>query len=555
MSEYIQGPLKINEVREALEFVPEELKPLVAIMLDTLNIEDVEQRFNATTKDTLEFTYECIEIAMKIRPRRTERLFSLMALLIQKYGINENKIRFTNTLDILAKRELLPTKVTEYYRPQPDIFNVKGVEKVIIDDDVDSLRRFMCRPDYSPDVRIQFFMSNDFLKSRNACLQAAAKFGSVKCFRHLIAVGGHDTKNLNKYAVAGGNTEIIHIIEQQGISFDDCFNVSLTWYQEEVSAWLIVHYNCDMPNLLELFNLNCIREVYFCLVNGIHSPWYVFEMLLHCVCNVPSLKIIMCIHQYAAANDDGVPPTPLSEIFPRTVEKGVLEVVKYIVDNFEVDVNCADSDHITPLIAAVEYNHFDIVKYLVEECGAEVDACDDNLITPLHFAATSGNTEIMQYLIEKGADINHIDIDGRTPLVAAIIEERDEAVKYLIDKGANINIKDEQSVTLLHYAAANGHIKLVAHLIDNGLDVNAVDKDGHTALIDAVTYGHVEVAKYLIQHGATFKYNVTGEPPLIDSEIGLFKLIRRAATTQACSSENAKEVAMYLVEVLGNLST
>jgi hypothetical protein len=46
----------------------------------------------------------------------------------------------------------------------------------------------------------------------------------------------------SKYAIAGGNNEIVRILEQKkGISFDDCFAVGvLKYYRMDLCDWLLM---------------------------------------------------------------------------------------------------------------------------------------------------------------------------------------------------------------------------------------------------------------------------------------------------------------------------
>ena len=43
--------------------------------------------------------------------------------------------------------------------------------------------------------------------------------GSVKCFKQAILTGDYNMKNPREFASAGGNSEIIHILEQKNVSF------------------------------------------------------------------------------------------------------------------------------------------------------------------------------------------------------------------------------------------------------------------------------------------------------------------------------------------------
>jgi len=54
------------------------------------------------------------------------------------------------------------------------------------------------------------------------------------------------------------------------------------------------------------------------------------------------------------------------------------------------------------------------VKYLVEETGADVNAVDHEGNTPLHNAAARGDVEMIKYLVSKGADVSRVNREGQT---------------------------------------------------------------------------------------------------------------------------------------------
>jgi ankyrin repeat protein len=56
---------------------------------------------------------------------------------------------------------------------------------------------------------------------------------------------------------------------------------------------------------------------------------------------------------------------------------------------------------------------------------------------------------MIQLLLEKGADSNLGDNDGRTPLAWAAEKGREETVKILLENGANVNSTDNYGQTPL----------------------------------------------------------------------------------------------------------
>ena len=86
--------------------------------------------------------------------------------------------------------------------------------------------------------------------------------------------------------------------------------------------------------------------------------------------------------------------------------------------------------------------------------GANLDARDSNGRTPLHWAVNDGHTDIVTALIGKGADINATDQDGTTPLMLAASQGHADIAKMLITQGADIQIKDKKTqLTAINWAS------------------------------------------------------------------------------------------------------
>jgi len=67
----------------------------------------------------------------------------------------------------------------------------------------------------------------------------------------------------------------------------------------------------------------------------------------------------------------------------------------------------------------------------------------------LHGAATKGNLQIFKYLVDKGADVNAINIYGESLLHTAVRSGNLEIFKCLVNNGADINKINENSETWL----------------------------------------------------------------------------------------------------------
>ena len=56
--------------------------------------------------------------------------------------------------------------------------------------------------------------------------------------------------------------------------------------------------------------------------------------------------------------------------------------------------------------------------------------------TALHSAAAMGRTEIVVYLMDKGADVNAVNLYGDSPLERASANHQQQVIQFLSAKGA-----------------------------------------------------------------------------------------------------------------------
>ncbi|HDP79575.1 MAG TPA: ankyrin repeat domain-containing protein [Spirochaetes bacterium] len=91
------------------------------------------------------------------------------------------------------------------------------------------------------------------------------------------------------------------------------------------------------------------------------------------------------------------------------------------------------------------------VKKLVS-AGADVNCFDTEGITPLIAASKEGHTAVAAFLLEKGAFPHMKYKGGRTALIEAVAFNRPETVKLLLDKGADVNAVTDLEQTPLSIA-------------------------------------------------------------------------------------------------------
>ncbi|WCR53682.1 MAG: Protein PhlB [Wolbachia endosymbiont of Ctenocephalides orientis wCori] len=141
------------------------------------------------------------------------------------------------------------------------------------------------------------------------------------------------------------------------------------------------------------------------------------------------------------------------------------------------------------------------IIYLKEFLGSKEDADLKHVLnhkvygkTVLHSVADH-YPEVVQMLLEKGADPNIQDNEGKTSLHYATEFNCPENMKVLLKFGANPNEKDEIGNTPLHCTNVTENIKI---LLDANANPNIPAKDGETPLHTAVRYDYRANVKLLL---------------------------------------------------------
>ena len=100
-------------------------------------------------------------------------------------------------------------------------------------------------------------------------LKFAAMYGAVKCFTHFNSLGIPITESVLKYAIIGGNNEIIKICEKNGFNPGKLINIAVEYrLNDYVDALLSTEDHSPISISTAAFNGN-IEAVYYCLSNGV----------------------------------------------------------------------------------------------------------------------------------------------------------------------------------------------------------------------------------------------------------------------------------------------
>ena len=213
--------------------------------------------------------------------------------------------------------------------------NPSNIAKAIRNDDVEKLQEISSQADFNFNQIIEpsLYERCSFINKPNVSLiDYAAFFGSIKCFRFLLL---NETKlnNTGKYAIAGGNLEIIHLCEQNNSLFEGLCEAAIEFHRNDIFHYLYENKIIEFKDFTKLGE-QCIQCNNYELLGylekeGMEINYSIIEASTK-IGNFPLVKYFVGIKIYTKY-----------DLF-LSVESGNFELVKYILERKRIDINFKD---------------------------------------------------------------------------------------------------------------------------------------------------------------------------------------------------------------------
>ena len=148
--------------------------------------------------------------------------------------------------------------------------------------------------------------------------------------------------------------------------------------------------------------------------------------------------------------------------------------------------------------------------------GEELDRLDQQL----QRAAADNDAGQIAKLLDRGAELEHRNAEGRTPLVTATKANNIDAARALIEAGADVNAKDNIDDSAYLYAGAEGFDGILQLTLEHGADLSSTNRFGGTALIPACEHAHTSTVRILIDAGVDIDHvNTPGWTCLLEAVV------------------------------------
>ena len=149
----------------------------------------------------------------------------------------------------------------------------------------------------------------------------------------------------------------------------------------------------------------------------------------------------------------------------------------------------------------------------------------------VHMAAENPDIRIIKLLVERGADVNVMDVYDSTPLFYAARENTLEMVRYLVSLGNDPLGENLDGDNLLTVSACNPHKDVLEYFLLQGVKIDGFSDIN--PLRRAMRYGTKEDIDFFLTHGADREYALACDCSCIPLE-NIRYLLKKGCNINVC---------------------
>lgn len=363
-----------------------------------------------------------------------------------------------------------------------------SIQHLIIKDDIESFIEYQ-----SQDIKFDFEMEvlenpldkYESHKRKLKLIDYAARWNALKIFKFLLAKNVKISRESMRYAIEGGNYEIIHILEQQNVKLlDSIYNDISRFHRYELWDYLldksVIFKSGEKGEYID------VRPEYS---QGYYNNLITLFLIQNGVNPLKSGSHSFCIFDAPSHGD--------------------FNMTRYLVESCNADVDYTEykSDE-APVLNAAAANSFDIVKYLCER-GADVHIQPYFKRYIIMDLASHPflSAELLDYILsQKHVEPTHYSnkrgIHQENPIDLIVHYQNIEALKVILKFKPSMSGRAHEFGSLLVNAVETGNVEILNLILENGFDVNEINNSFEDA------YEHTndpEIIQILEKHGVEHK--------------------------------------------------
>ncbi|EAX92486.1 hypothetical protein TVAG_435380 [Trichomonas vaginalis G3] len=321
---------------------------------------------------------------------------------------------------------------------------LKRIEKEIIetfiDDDPDRLIEITSKSDFKLDT--------EMLDGKRAVtlIHLAAMYGAVNCFKYLL-MNNPKLEEIANFAVVGGNKEIIRILMQSGVKFDQSAITALYFRRDELFDWIKSEFSeetQDDPNNIAyaITDTLSIRAIYALTLTNeliISNDWLSAFVLDRMVdwCRELSKNCMFLNSLFFTLTDEEI----LNNLLEKTTNS-------YFGMLFAEAVKTGYAFHLRVLVHHLNFDFFEMEKGMLNSIKKKFPDIHDEIQAITHAVVSP---EKAYLIFTHGLPISE---DMAFEVMKYCIKVNDAfSFMSLADKFQNINLSIEQLIELLQLSS------------------------------------------------------------------------------------------------------
>lgn len=199
------------------------------------------------------------------------------------------------------------------------------------------------------------------------------------------------------------------------------------------------------------------------------------------------------------------------------VRDNMIDIIKYILDNFELRLDVVDSDGKNILFEPIKYDNIELLKVLLEYnkkiIGLDIiNMHDNNGNTPLSYSCILNNMNAFVILYKNNANIDTIDNNSSNIYEILFKYNRTKMILYLLkeeySKNNHLDTFTKNNESILHLALTYENNEVMAFLMNLNLSksfLNIQENEyGITALMQSIIINNNNVVMKLLEKGVNY---------------------------------------------------
>ena len=368
--------------------------------------------------------------------------------------------------------------------------NSSTLMKIIRNDDIDSFQQIVINQkiDVNQETKNSSLERIPILKNNPSLIQYAAFFGAVKIFKYLflneakLDKKDYSNRTCYHYAIAGGNSEIIHTIHQKMNKkkySTDMIACAIKYGQDDVFQWIMSNIPSDNLKkviMQDLILTSVISKNIDCLLNLVEYLYQVNSKCIHYSANFDNLEFLKLFLPFYIEDKE--------TLICDAACSGNVDIMKYLMENgYKYNIQFDDYLRKLAIKIAIKFDNSEMFQFL----SNEKDYSDKNFF----YAGCCGSLSILQLFSE--FDYSKILLNN-VPFIISLITQKSNAIDVLM-KSRYFNYKEKFNYhSIFYYAVTNKMFDLAAKLYSQYPNYYDVNENG--LLVDNCT--DPEIVGFLI---------------------------------------------------------